>query len=245
MGEFDNYLEEKYQPAYDAWQADQSPAGNAAFLKAVDPIVQKGIKMYGDDSPLTASQGRLAALDAVRKYDPKRSRLQSHMLTQMQSLRRTARKQQEVVRVPERVLLESQKLRTYSQELEDTLGREPTDAELSDKLGVSIPRLTKIRQYQPGMSTGQAHAIDPMQGGIASKRPGNNDAENMWLQVVYQDLGSIDKKILEYSLGMNGHKKMSNQEIAKKLNRSSASISQRKVKIQKVLDQEQDLSPFI
>ena len=245
MGEFDNYLEEKYQPAYDAWQADQSPAGNAAFLKAVDPIVQKGIKMYGDDSPLTSSQGRLAALDAARKYDPKRSRLQSHMLTQMQSLRRTARKQQEVVRVPERVLLESQKLRTYSQELEDTLGREPTDAELSDKLGISIPRLTKIRQYQPGMSTGQAHAIDPMQGGIASKRPGNNDAENMWLQVVYQDLSSIDKKILEYSLGMNGHKKMSNQEIAKKLNRSSASISQRKVKIQKVLDQEQDLSPFI
>ena len=98
MGEFDNYLEEKYQPAYDAWQADQSPAGNAAFLKAVDPIVKKGIKMYGDDSPLTSSQGRLAALEAARKYDPKRSRLQSHMLTQMQSLRRTARKQQEVIR---------------------------------------------------------------------------------------------------------------------------------------------------
>ena len=245
MGSFDNYLEDQYRPAYEAWQADQTPAGNAAFLKAVDPIVQKGIKMYGNDSPLAASQGRLAALEAARKYDPKRSRLQSHLLTQMQSLRRTARKQQEVMRVPERVLLENQRLRNYSQELEDTLGREPTDAELSDKLGISIPRLTKIRQYQPGMSTGQADAIDPMQGGIASRRPGNNDAENMWLQVVYQDLNPVDKKILEYSLGMHGHKKLSNQEIAKKLNRSSAAISQRKVKIQQILDQEQDLSPFI
>jgi len=245
MSTFDNYLEDQYRPAYEAWQADQTPEGNAAFLRAVDPIVQKGIKMYGNDSPLAKSQGRLAALEAARKYDPSRSRLQSHLLTQMQSLRRTLRKQQEVVRVPERVLLENQRLKQYSQEIEDETGREPTDAELSDRLGISIERLEKIRQYQPGMSTGRADAIDPMQGGVASSRPGNNDAERMWIQLVYHDLGDVDKKILEYSLGLHGHKKLSNQEIAKKLNRSSGAISQRKVKIQKLLDQEQDLSPFI
>ena len=55
MSTFDNYLEEQYRPAYEAWQADQTPEGNATFLKAVDPIVQKGIKMYGGDSPLVAS----------------------------------------------------------------------------------------------------------------------------------------------------------------------------------------------
>jgi|SaaInlV_100m_DNA_2_1039680.scaffolds.fasta_scaffold10192_4 DNA-directed RNA polymerase specialized sigma subunit len=245
MSTFDNYLEEQYRPAYEAWQADQTPEGNATFLKAVDPIVQKGIKMYGGDSPLVASQGRLAALDAARKYDPTRSRLQSHLLTQMQSLRRTARQQAEVVRTPERVLLESQKLRAYSQEIEDETGREPTDAELSDKLGISLDRLSRIRQYQPGMSTGQADAIDPMQGGVASRRVGNNDAEQMWAQLVYHDLGDVDKKILEYSLGLNGHKKLSNSEIAKKINRSPGSVSQRKLKIQRLLDQEQDLSPFI
>lgn len=245
MNSLDNYLEENYRPAYEAWQSDQTPEGNATFLKAIDPIVQKGIKMHGGDSPLVASQGRLAALEAARKYDPKRSRLQSHLLTQMQSLRRSGRKQHEVMRVPERVLLESMRLREYSQEIEDETGREPTDAELSDRLGISLDRLSKIRQYQPGMSTGQADARDPMQGGVASRRPGNNDAEQMWVQIVYQDLGDIDKKILEYSLGLHGHKKLSNQEIAKKLNRSSGAISQRKTRIQSLLDQEQDLSPFV
>jgi len=245
MSRMNNYLEDSYRPAYEAWQADQTPTGNAAFLQAIDPIVQKGVKMYGGDSPLSASQGKLAALEAARKYDPGRSRLQSHLLNQMQSLRRTTRKQQAVMRVPERVLLESQRLREYTQEITDMTGREPTDAELSDKLGVSLDRLSKVRQYQPGMSTGHADAADPMQGGIGSRMPGNRDAEDMWLQVVYQDLGDIDKKILEYSLGLHGHKKLSNQEIAKKLNRSSGAISQRKTRIQSLLDQEQDLSPFI
>tara|TARA_R110002051_G_scaffold61354_1_gene112415 strand:+ start:29125 stop:29862 length:738 start_codon:yes stop_codon:yes gene_type:complete len=245
MNGIGSYLEDAYRPAYEAWQSDQTPKGNAEFLQAIDPIVQKGVKMYGGGSPLSASQGRLAALDAARKYDPGRSRLQSHLLNQMQSLRRTTRKQQAVMRVPERVLLESQRLKEYTQEITDNVGREPTDAELSDKLGISLDRLSKIRQYQPGMSTGQADAIDPMQGGVASRRPGNYDAENMWLQVVYQDLGDMDKKIMEYSLGMNGHKKLSNQEVAKKLNRSPGAISQRKIRIQKLLDQEQDLSPFI
>ena len=79
-----NYLEDKYKPAYETWQGNQTPEGNAAFLKEIAPIVQKGVQMYGGDSPLAASQGRLMALEAMKKYDPTRSRLQSHLLTQMQ-----------------------------------------------------------------------------------------------------------------------------------------------------------------
>jgi DNA-directed RNA polymerase sigma subunit (sigma70/sigma32) len=241
----DNYLEEQYRPAYETWQGSgQTPEGNAAFLQEIDPIVQKGLKMYGGDSPLAQSKARLIALEAAKKYDPKRSRLQSHMLTQMQSLRRAQRKQQEIIRTPERVLLENQKLKTYTQEMEDELGREPTDAELSNRLGVSLDRLKKIRQYQPGMSLGQAESEDPMQGAPASSLPGQRD-QDYWVELVYQDLNPVDQKILELSLGLHGHKKLSNQEIAKKLNRTPGAISQRKIQIQKVLDQEQDLSPFI
>ena len=245
MNSMGNYLEEEYRPAFDAWQADQTPQGNAAFMKSIDPIVQKGIKMYGGDSPLTASRARLMALEAARKYDPKRSRLQSHMLNQMQGLRRVSRQQHQVLRVPERVLLESNRLREYSQEIEDEMGREPTDAELSDRLGISLQRLKKIRQYQPGMSTGQAESADPMQGQPASIVPNQHENEEYWAQIVYMDIGPMDQKIMEWTLGMNGHKKLSNQEIAKKLNRSPGAITQRKMRIQKLMDQEQDLSPFV
>lgn len=241
----DNYLEEEYRPAYEAWQNDATPQGNATFLSAIDPIVQKGIQMYGGNSPLAASKARLVALNAAKKYDPKRSRLQSHMLTHMQELQRIQRKQHEVIRAPERVLLENQKLNQGTQELTDELGREPTDAELSDFLGISLPRLSKIRQLQPGVSSGFFETDDENTSAPGSRLPGAAESSNYWVQVVYGDLSPIDQKIMEMSLGLNGHKKLSNLEIAKKLNRSPGAITQRKIKIQQMLDQEQDLSPFI
>jgi DNA-directed RNA polymerase specialized sigma subunit len=240
-----NYLEEQYKPAYETWQGDQTPEGNAAFLKEIAPIVQKGVQMYGNDSPLAASQGRLMALEAMKKYDPARSRLQSHVLTQMQGLRRAQRKQHEVIRAPERVLLENYRLNQQTQELSDELGRDPTDSELSDSLGISMERLTKLRRFQPGISSGQASSKNPESGMPASRLPNQQDMENYWTEIVYQDLGPVDQKIMEMALGMHGQKKLSNLEIAKKLNRSPGAITQRKVRIQDLLNQESDFSPFI
>lgn len=240
-----DYLEDEFRPAFESWQKDKTPEGNAAFLKAIDPVVQQGIQAYGGDSPLIRSRARLLALDAAQKYDPKRSRFRSHMITNMQGLRRIARQQGQIVTAPERVVLESQRLNAATQELSDELGREPTDAELSDFMRVSIPRIAKIRKYKPGFSTGQAESIDPSFGGMAGKLPGDTSAEDLWLQVVHQDLNPMDQQILEMSLGMNGRRKLSNLEIAKALNRTPAAITQRKMKIQSLLDQEQALSPFI
>lgn len=240
-----DYLEDEFRPAFQQWQADKSPAGNAAFLKAIDPVINQGLQAYGDDSPLLRSRARLLALEAANKYDPKRSRLRSHIITNMQGLHRISRQQGQVVRAPERVVMESQKLRAATQELADELGREPTDAELSDFMRVSIPRIAKIRKYQPGFSTGQAESSDVNFGGMAGRLPGDTGAEDLWLQIVYQDLDPIDQRILEMTLGMNNQRKLSNLEIAKALNRTPAAITQRKMKIQKLLDQEQTLSPFI
>lgn len=242
----DTYLEEEYRPAFESWQLDKTPESNAKFLKAIDPIVQKGITMYGQGSPLAASKAKLIALKAAEKYDPKRSRLQSHMLNNMQELQRIQRKQHEIIRAPERVLLESQKLRNYSQELEDNLGREPTDAELSDYLGVSIDRLAKIRQFKPGISSSQSET-ETETGDVLSpesRLPGPSDSSH-WVEIVYGSLSPLDQRIMELGLGLHGHKKLSNIEIAKKLNRSPGAITQRKIKIQQLLDQEHDLSPFI
>ena len=241
----ESMLEPDYQPAWDSWQKDQSPAGNAAFLKAIDPIVSKGVKYYAGGDPLASSRGKLLALEAAKKYDPSKARLQSHILSHMQGLKRIDRDLHAVISVPERILQDSTKLREYNQELSDELGREPTDEELMDRYGISKARLAKIRTYQPGLSTGQAEAVNPEEGGVASRLPGDTRNEDLWLDIVYQDLGTTDKKILEYSLGLNGQPKLSNQEIAAKLGRSPGAITQRKVRIQQLLDQEQDLSPFL
>jgi len=85
-------------------------------------------------------------------------------------------------------------------------------------------------------------AIDP---GLSPGLAANQSARDAWVQIVYDELPSLDQKIMELSLGLHGRKPLSNLEIAKKLGRSPGAISQRKAKIQELLDQEQDLSPFM
>ena len=218
---FNDYLEEEYKPAYAAWKANQTPESNLAFLNEIAPIVQKGVQLYGGNSPLAASQGRLLALSAAKTYDPKRARLQSHILNQMQGLRRISQKQNQIISVPERTLLEHQKLQQQHQELSDELGREPTDAELSDKLGVSLPRLAKIRRYNPGITSGQLEEAN-LFNLTSSKLPGKQSSEDLWAEIVYQDLNPLDQRIMELSLGMRGNKKLSNAELAAKLEEAQA-----------------------
>ena len=79
----------------------------------------------------------------------------------------------------------------------------------------------------------------------ASRLPNQQEMENYWTEIVYQYLGPVDQNIMEMALGMHGQKKLSNLEIAKKLNRSPGAITQRKVRIQDLLNQESDFSPFI
>jgi hypothetical protein len=240
-----NYLEDEYRPAFESWQANQTPEGNAAFMQSIHPIVQKGIQMYGGDSPLSASRGRLMALNAARKYDPSRSRLQSHVLNHMQGLQRVSRQQSQLVRVPEQVLMDSQRLHHHTQELTDEMGREPSDAELSDSLGISMKRLAHVRRYQPGMTSGQVEAADPMSNGMAGVIPGDHEAQDLWTRIVYQDLAPLDQRIMELTLGLHGNQKLSNSEVAKRVGRSPGAITQRKMRIQQLLDQEQQYSPFV
>ncbi len=92
------------------------------------------------------------------------------------------------------------------------------------------------------MTTGQISAIDPM----ASPGGANNEkAHNAWLEIVYDDLDSIDKKIMEFTLGLHGRPQLGNAEIAARLKRTPGAISQRKAKIQQKIRQEEFLSPFI
>jgi hypothetical protein len=238
-----DYLEDDYRSPYETWQADQTPEGNATMLKAIDPIIQKGISAHvGKSSPLVASRARKIALDGVRGYDPARSRLQTHLMNRLQSLKRAQRQMSQVVSAPERILLDRAKLEEYTQEMEDEMGREPTDAEIANRTGFAPRRLKHIRGYRHAVAEGRLDAIDP---GLAPGMAPDPKAQQAWVEMIYDELPPMDQKILEYSLGLHGRKRLSNQEIALKLKRSPGAITQRKQRIQVMLDQEQDISPFL
>ena len=239
----DDYLEDEYREPYTTWKADQSPESTAAMLGKLEPVIQRGIRTHvGEPTPILMSRGRQLALEGLRGYDPSRARLQTHLFNQLQGLKRIARQQSQVISVPERVIFDQARLHEMEQELRDKHGRDPTDSELANRTGFSLKRIAHVRQYRPGMSEGSMSAIDP---GLSPGLAANQSARDAWVQIVYDELPSLDQKIMELSLGLHGRKPLSNLEIAKKLGRSPGAISQRKAKIQELLDQEQDLSPFM
>jgi len=223
------------------WLKNRTPEYNTQILDAIQPIIDTAIQSYvGPNVNQTIrTQAKLMALRALETYDPTKGNVRNHLLSQLQSLRRYAAKQQNIIEIPEQVGLDFQALQEASNELRDQLGRDPTDDELADHTGMSKRRIKKIRSFNQPVSEGSTHNEtdeNSNSGDTASNIPGQDPGAEAWLDFVYDDLSSTDKIIMDMMLGRNGRKKASVKEIAEALNISPSAVSQRAAKIQEMLD---------
>src|SRR6516165_267814 len=107
MKDMPTFLEEELHEPFHTWKADPNPDNTAAYLKAIDPILSTALKSYagGQSSSTLKSHAKLMALDASKRYDPSRAKLRTHLMTQLQPLRRTAIQSTQPVHLPEKVSL--------------------------------------------------------------------------------------------------------------------------------------------
>ena len=197
----------------------------------------------GKVNPISTSQARKLTLQAVKTYDPMKAKLSTHVHNHLQGLRRMTRNQTAGVRVPERIALDHGFMMRSIAEMEDELGREPTTDELADYTRLSRKRIAHLRKFQPGVAQGTLTASG--EAGQAGWNPAVQQPQSdAWLRLVHSDLDSTNQKILEWTFGLYNSPQLSNQEIARRLKLTPGAVSQRKAKIQQILDQEQDLSVF-
>jgi RNA polymerase primary sigma factor len=237
-------LSADFDTLYPEWQKNQTPEMNSKLLATVQPIVDTAVSSYAGTtaSPVLKNRARLMALKALQTYDPSRGNVKTHLLSQMQSLRRIAAKEQNIISLPEQVGLDFQRLSSAENELRDQLSRDPTDDELADMTGLSTRRIKKIRSFhQPiseGMTTAQrANSDDDTNTDVASTLPNYTKHTDAWLDFVYGDLSPTDKLIMDMTLGRNGRRSASTQDIARRLNITPGAVSQRAAKIQSMIDQ--------
>ena len=239
---FDDMLEDDFREPYTAWKTVPGPESNAAMLTALHPTIEGAIKTHvGQSNPLLYSRGRKLALSGLKTYDPKRGRLQSHMYNYLTGLKRVNQQQTTILKVPQRVALDKYNLDAMEHELANELGREPTDDEIANRTGFSSKRLARSRTYLPTMAEGTADRLldgNTPQSSAVQRHP------SVWPEIVYDELDPYHRKIMELAFGLNGRTVLQNQVIAEKMKRSPGAISQAKARIQALLDQEYDLSPF-
>lgn len=239
-----NKLEPEFEPAFTAWKKTPNNATRTALLHAVDPVISKAIHSYGGGStgsPVLKSRAKMLALEAMNTYDPMKSKLNTHLLSSMQRLHRISAQQQQIIKVPERVISDRKLLSEAEHELMDQLGRDPSDMEIADFTGFSLKRLGHIRQAHVPVSEGSVLAGQQgeEEDGFmpASVIPGHDPGEAAWQDFVYADLAPKDRVIMDYSLGLHGTPRSSAVEIARRLGLSPGAVSQRAAKIQAMLDE--------
>ena len=240
-----NKLEDKYKDAFEVWTKNPTKSTTGKLLVAIQPDIDRGVSAHASSpNPLIASHARRLALQAVRSYDPAKAKLGTHIVNNLQGLKRISQKQTNVLSVPERVSIDQSNLAQTVTKLSDSLGREPTLDEVADSSGLSKKRLAHVKKFTPGTALGTfMNSGDTESAGFMPNVVPDDDGDS-WAEFVYFDMDTVNKKIMEWTLGLHGSDTFSNIEIARKLRLTPGAVSQRKQSIQKILNQRQDLDPF-
>lgn len=235
-------LEPLYTTNYQAWQTTPSPATRAALIRQAQPAIDQAVFSAAgrQASPNVHSRARILAAKALDSYDPQRGTLKTHLLSQLRSLQRAVGQEQQIIAIPEQFALDRAGLRRSADTLAEQLGREPSTAELADHTGLSLRRIGHLRRYRPPTASGSildeaGEVYEP-----AAQLPGAAAQEDAWMELVYHDAGPSDQLILEHTLGLHGQPILENQALAAKLGVSPGAVSQRKAKLQGLLDKREE-----
>ncbi len=235
----DGFLEPEFANGYNTWKKEPNPSNTHTLLKSMNPIIDSAIKTYGGssgNSPTLRSKAKLIMINSLKNYDPSRAKLRTHMMVQLQGLRRASAKESQIISIPEQVAIESGRLNEAENVLKDTLGRDPSDLELADHTGLSRKRIGYIRTMKSTSSEGSISSRPNESGEPFVPEVEDREGGNQWQEFVYHDLDPLDQLITEHTLGLHGKKILSNQLLAQKLRLSPGAVSQRKAKIQAKLN---------
>lgn len=225
---------------YEVWVMNPTKDNLYDVTESLQPTINAVLASFGSKDPNIRTKARIAAAKAVQSYDPARGvSLATWTTQQLRPLGRAIRESNSTLSIPEGIQLDAFTLNRHSKELEEELGREPTVEELADRSSISIKRIKDIRKKLRAESTESAFTQDDgssMLKGFAI----DNSQEAM--DYVYSDSDTVDKKLMEYTVGYGGSDVLDSKTIMKKLNLTPVQLTRRKMRLSKrIHDLIQDL----
>jgi RNA polymerase primary sigma factor len=214
-------------PEYDLWKEEPTPDNMARVVDALSPTINAEVQRYSGSKPIIRGKAKTLAIKAVKSYDPQHgAALRSWVVTQMQPLSRY-NQQMRPLRTSELAIRQAAEAHRLRTELSDNLGREPSDEEVADEIGLSVKRVRDLKKNVKATIYETAFESQDQEG--ASLLPGTveTDKVDMAEAIVYESLPSRDRTIYDLKVGRHGKTAIPNHQIAKRLGVTPALISQR------------------
>ena len=216
--------------AYADFLQERSPQTRNKVVTALRPTIDyhlSSLNATGD--PQMRNKALTFAAKAVDSYDPQYgAALPTWVSQQMSQLKRAKRQSGQTLKIPERIQLEAFEMERATREFEEENEREPNLGELADRLRLPISRLAKVQAYQRKTMSDSNENLPPGEADRSDFLPEAMD-------YVYQELGHIDRKIMEHRLGYGGSRIMDGPSIIEKLRIDPSQLSRRSARISKKL----------
>ena len=227
-------LPENKQDIVSVWQKDRSEENTRKVLQLLQPTIESALHTYtpGQEDSFRLKATSLA-LKSLADYNPQKAASpNTYVFTNLQRLNRLRRQRQTPIHIPESQVYAMQLIDRKKQQLQERLGREPSDQQLSDYTGLSQK---KIERVMSGTAFASQSATTDEQTG-ADLLGSRDTTDKDYYEYVYNSVSPLDQKIMEWTSGYKG-KELSNNQIASKLHLSAGAVSQRKARIQELLGQ--------
>lgn len=218
------------------WQKDRSPELGSQLLAALAPHIEHSARKWSKSAnPVTLGRARVLAIEALPRYEPGRASLATYIDRQLQPLQRWSARKNLGIKVQTGLVQDLRHLQDAETHLQETLGRAPSYIELADHSGIPLARIAKLQQMHLPL-IGEATRDGEDGNKLYAEDQAVEDNEDLWQKTVYHSLSPIDQVVMQHTLGLYGARPMSNEAIARKLKVSPGAVSQRKAKIQQLLD---------
>ncbi|MFK7849948.1 MAG: RNA polymerase sigma factor RpoD/SigA [Akkermansiaceae bacterium] len=197
-----------------------------ANLRLVVKIAQD-YSNYGLPVTDLISEGNIGLMKAVERFDPEKGgKLSTYAAWWIkQSIKRALANQSKTIRLPVHMVDKIAKMRRISSMLAESLGREPTDEELSEEIGLPRRKLAMLKQASQRPTSLDA----PINDGEATEFGeiiSDDRAENPLDMLADKNLhGEIDgllsvlddreRRIIDERFGLNGKKPLTLEEVGR------------------------------
>jgi RNA polymerase primary sigma factor len=174
------------------------------------------------------SEGNIGLIKAVERFDPgKGGKLSTYSAWWIkQSIKRALANQSKTIRLPGHVIDKIYKLNRASHKMSEELGREPTDEELSEEIGISSAKLSQLKtvSIRPASLDAPIGDDDSSEFG---EIVGDEDAQTPFellrdknmrdeLSELLEVLDDREREIIFRRFGLDGGKPKTLEEVGKK-----------------------------